>query len=225
MLPKYSTVFFDFDGTLTSSLHTWLESFQYVFSQFGIRISDEEVIARCFYRDFEKVIAEFNLPCAETFRQMLLDKLAATSEKIKLFDGVKEVLTSCAESNIKLAVVSSAPFAIIQKTLSSCNVDLFFDTLVTGDDVANFKPHPESVFLALKRLASKPEETVMIGDSEADIFAAKAAGIKIGLFYPEINKQFYDFQKLQDSQPHFIFHQYDRLHEHLFDLSSKKINP
>jgi pyrophosphatase PpaX len=43
--------------------------------------------------------------------------------------------------------------------------------------VKNAKPDPEGIFLALKELNGRPEETVMVGDSHYDIEAAKNAGV------------------------------------------------
>jgi len=216
MNPIYSTVLFDFDGTLTSSLNSWIESYQYAFSRFGVKLSDEEVVNRCFYRAFEDIVTEFNLPCAIEFGQYIKDGLVVSIEKARLYDGVNESLNTCAQHKIKLAVVTSAPRLVVEKALRILNIDSFFITLVTADDVVNFKPHPEPVSLALKRLESEPGETLMIGDSQADILAAKAAGVKVGLFHPEQHKQFYDLQKLKDSQPHFIFNDYNGLHQYLF---------
>ena len=181
-------------------------------------MTDEEVINKCFYRAFEDIVVEFNLPCAIRFGELIKQGLVVSIEKAELFEGVSESLSACVQHKIKLAVVTSAPRLVVEKALSILNIDSFFQTLVTADDVVNFKPHPEPVSLALKRLKSEPEETLMIGDSHVDIHAAKAAGVKIGLFHPEEHKQFYDFQKLKDSQPHFIFDHYDSLSEHLFVL-------
>jgi pyrophosphatase PpaX len=40
------------------------------------------------------------------------------------------------------------------------------------------KPHPESVLLALSRLNAKPENTLMVGDSQYDLLAAHDAGVR-----------------------------------------------
>lgn len=54
----------------------------------------------------------------------------------------------------------------------------FFATMVCGDDVAQRKPAPDSIFKALENLASKPGPgTWYIGDSTTDTIAAKRAGV------------------------------------------------
>jgi pyrophosphatase PpaX len=218
MQANYSTILFDFDGTLTSSLELWLQAFHYAFAKFGLKVTDDIIVRRCFYREFVDVVAEFNLPSSIQFGQLIREGLAIFFEEAKLFAGVQEILTNCANKNIKLAVVTSSPRIIVEKTLKNLEIDSFFQTIVTADDITNFKPHPEPVLLALERLQSKYDESLVIGDSQADMLAGQAAGIKTALFYPEVHTQFYDFQKLQETSPHFVFHHYDELEQYLFAI-------
>ena len=58
----------------------------------------------------------------------------------------------------------------------------YFKADVAYEDTKKHKPFPEPLILAAKKLKVKPEETVYIGDSESDMKAAKAAGMKF-VFY------------------------------------------
>ena len=129
---------------------------------------------------------------------------------------MKEVLRVCANTGVKLGVVTSSFRSVVEKTLQTLDIKDYFDVLVAGDDITKLKPHPESIFLALKHLGSKPEETVIIGDSRVDILAGKAADITSGLFYPEIHHKFYDLKNLLLTSPDFVFHNYNELDKHLF---------
>ena len=51
-----------------------------------------------------------------------------------------------------------------------------FSVVVGFEDVARHKPDPEGVELALGRLGVLPKEALLVGDSAADIEAARAAG-------------------------------------------------
>jgi phosphoglycolate phosphatase len=46
-----------------------------------------------------------------------------------------------------------------------------------GDAVARRKPHPDHVLDALGRIGGAPPAAAMVGDSEFDIAAGKAAGL------------------------------------------------
>ncbi len=216
MEASYSTILFDFDGTLTSSLELWLQAYRYAISKFDLNLSDETIINRCFYRDFDLMVKEFDMPCAVQFEQKLWEGLDIYFEEAKLFLGVQEILTHCANHNINLGIVTSSNRTVVEKALSRLGIRSFFSAIVTADDIVNYKPHPEPVFLALQKLGRKPESCLIIGDSQADILAGRAAGIKAGLFYPETHRRFYNLQKLLEAEPHFVFHHYNELHPHIF---------
>jgi HAD superfamily hydrolase (TIGR01509 family) len=54
----------------------------------------------------------------------------------------------------------------------------FFNMVVTALDVKNPKPHPESIEKIIQTLNLNKEETVFVGDSDVDLQAAKASGVK-----------------------------------------------
>lgn len=207
----YSTILFDFDGTLTSSLDAWLFGFQKAFTTFGQTIPDEIVIERCFYRAYEEIVSEFGLPCAIQFTELVHLGLAEAYKQVQLFKGVNEILQACKENKIKLAVVTSAPGNHVETVLRELHVHSFFGSVISKDHTSNFKPHPEPVLLALERLGSEAQDTLFVGDSTADILAGRAAGTKTALFFPEVHKPFYDFQKLIDAKPDFVFNDYEQL--------------
>jgi phosphoglycolate phosphatase-like HAD superfamily hydrolase len=89
MQPIYSTIFFDFDGTLTSSLELWLQAFHHAFAKWGMKLEDETVVDKCFYRDFADVALEFNLPCAVEFGSLVEKKLSNSFEEVSLFPLVQ----------------------------------------------------------------------------------------------------------------------------------------
>ena len=60
--------------------------------------------------------------------------------------------------------------------LEELGVANLFSVIVGFEDVSDHKPHPHGINLALSRLSARPRETLMVGDSAADIEAARAAG-------------------------------------------------
>ncbi len=85
MYPIYSTILFDFDGTLTSSLELWLQAFHYAFAKFDIKLADQVIIERCFYREFAAVVEEFSLPSAIQFGQKVKEGLSIVHAENRLF--------------------------------------------------------------------------------------------------------------------------------------------
>ena len=60
--------------------------------------------------------------------------------------------------------------------LKELGIDHFIDVVVTSA-VSKRKPAPDTVIECVELLNILPEECIMIGDSQADIIAGKAAGV------------------------------------------------
>jgi pyrophosphatase PpaX len=75
-------------------------------------------------------------------------------------------------------------------------------SIVSVDDVANPKPHPEPVLRAMEELGADPATTMMVGDSAVDMESAAAAGtIPVGVAWSLKGEQ-----KLLASGAHHIIH-------------------
>jgi putative hydrolase of the HAD superfamily len=94
-----------------------------------------------------------------------------------LIDGAAEVVRQAKERYwLGLLTNGSADIQhlkLIQTGLAEC-----FDAVVVSGEVGVGKPSPEAFRLALRALAVRPEEAVMVGDSwERDVKGALAAGM------------------------------------------------
>jgi pyrophosphatase PpaX len=211
----YSTILFDFDGTLTSSLPLWAQAFQFVLAQFGYQLSVDEVIRKCFYRDWHDIVAEFQLPSVAEFSRLMQIGLEEAFLQAQPYAGALEFLNECCRQNIILGIVTSSRKKLVMRFLETYGITDFFKTIITAEDVDNHKPHPEPILMAISHMDSPVEETILIGDSDADMLAAGAAGIHRALFIPEEHRRYYDFGKLQAHQPEIVFQDYAELHSRL----------
>jgi len=68
---------------------------------------------------------------------------------------------------------------------------VFFDFLITSEDVKKGKPHPEIFLLAMERLGTKKEETVIFEDSKNGIKSAIDSGaFVVGVLQKGVNDEF-----------------------------------
>ena len=103
---------------------------------------------------------------------------------ISLFPGIRPLLRDLHSSGCRLGVFTqkSREFEIKGRCCGASNeleelgVASLFSVVVGFEDVARHKPDPEGVELALDRLGVLPKEALLVGDSAADIEAARAAG-------------------------------------------------
>lgn len=211
----FRTVLFDFDGTLVPSLDFWLDGFKYAFDKLGVGISEEEIIERCFYKKDVEIAEAFNLPCVTTFWQHTEDSLTRSYATPTLFPGVREVLDHCKESNITVGLVTSSERSFVHCALKTMEISHHFATVVTANDVRNFKPHPEPVLQALGHLSANAADTLFVGDYVVDVQSGKAAGTYTGLFFTERHRRFHQYEHVAASEPDFIFSDYAHFLEKL----------
>lgn len=210
-LMPYQTILFDFDGTLTPSLELWLQAFQYALWQYERELPEDTIIKRFFYRDYHDVVTEFGLPSGPELERHVHDGLTLAFAEPLLFPGVRDVLEFCREADLTLGLVTSSPRQQVLTALKRLDVDRYFKAIVTGDDITQFKPHPEPVQKALGLLGKSPEGTLFVGDYLADVLAGQAAGTHTALFLPDQHARFYDFAALRALGPDFVFSAYDEL--------------
>ena len=117
----------------------------------------------------------------ESLRVKVYDILEQMESKaasdVMLLPGVLETLQKLRNSSLKIGLLTNNGRKGTELTLKRCDLERFFDVVVTRDDCADMKPAPDSVLKVLHALQVSPNEAVLIGDGVMDIMAAKAAGV------------------------------------------------
>ena len=104
---------------------------------------------------------------------------------IGMYPGVGPLLEALRGRGIRLAVVTQKWRSVemdgrlvgAAEELSELGIADLFSAVVGLEDVTRFKPDPEPVEVALRRLSVAPQEAVMVGDSPADIEAGAGRGM------------------------------------------------
>lgn len=199
-------VLFDFDGTLTPSLPLWLKAFHIAFEHFGIRLSDDEVIRRCFFVDWNRVAGDLGIESGAKLERLVIDVgLPQAFAEAELFPFARPLIEHCRDQGLRTALVTTAPRSLISEVIPRFELHELFDCTVCADDVRNYKPHPEPLLKALAALECTPEEAIMIGDARVDILAGKAAGTATALFLPPGPNKFHSIEALHATEPDHIF--------------------
>ena len=92
------------------------------------------------------------------------------------FDGVVEGLQAIWSKNLKLACVTNKPEKFTLPLLKESGLADFFDLVVSGDSLPKKKPHPMQLQYICTQFDVLETESMLVGDSNTDIAAAKAAG-------------------------------------------------
>lgn len=184
-------ILFDFDGTLVNTTPLILRSFRATWEKvFGFTMEDASYI-NTFGTLLHTALKGLTEQCIADGRIRAIDDVAAKADEllriyrefnwawhdelIEPFAAVTETLQELQSRGHRLGIVSSKLRLGVERGLNIFEMTKFFDVLITADDVANHKPHPEPLLRALERFDAAPHEAIYIGDSIHDIAAGQAA--------------------------------------------------
>lgn len=97
----------------------------------------------------------------------------------RLFPGVMEGLLALKAEGFKLACVTNKRIEFTHPLLKMLGVAQLLDFIGCGDQFGHLKPHPEPLLKTAEHFGLKPGLCLMVGDSENDVAAARAAGYAI----------------------------------------------
>ena len=131
------------------------------------------------------------------------ERYYGSGHRITAYEGIPDILRWCVEREVPLAIVTSKVAWGATDELAQAGLLQYFRCVIGFDDTDLHKPDPEPIYEALDRLCvhiCSPEDVVFVGDSPADVFAARNAGCKsIGAGWGTL-----DPELLHDSYPdHF----------------------
>ena len=173
-------VLWDLDGTITDSMPLIYAVYQHLDRVLLHREASPDEIRLRFGPPDEVVIRD-NFPpelASQAWGEFQRHYSLWHSRYATVFPGVPDVLGAVSATGLPQALVTAKGQWASHFSLQYEGLLDYFDVVVTGTDVKHYKPHPESLHIALARLCVPAERAVYVGDSRGDILAARAAGIR-----------------------------------------------
>lgn len=176
---------FDMDGTLIQNMPYHMKAFntlaerlgyqmlQPVTNKFYGRHNDEIFIAIA----PQWVIDKYGLQYLSDEKEAIYRELYAGH--VRLTDGLEELLADAKSKGVKCYIGSAAPKVNLDLIWEGAELDGKIDGYVCGDDIVNFKPHPEVFLKSCEGMGVAPEECVVFEDAISGIKAGWAAGCKV----------------------------------------------
>lgn len=96
-----------------------------------------------------------------------------------VYPGVIDAIESLGRQGLKLAVVTNALQHLAERVLTRFDLLRHFALVLGGDRVARGKPDAGPLLEACRILGVTPDAALMVGDSENDVLAARAAGCPV----------------------------------------------
>lgn len=182
---KFKLLLTDLDGTLLDTSEYIFQAMEYSLAKNNFPIPARHEIEKRMGPPLEEIyglfypnadIAKLSADHREFQRQHL--------ELAKPFPNTVTTLVKLRTAGLKIAAVSTRFSETVYQTLKINDLEKYFDLIITGSDVKKHKPDPEALVLAMSRLNFQPSDAIMVGDTDADVLAARAAKVPaIGCAY------------------------------------------
>ena len=187
------TILFDLDGTLVDTAPDLMLAHNHVMKKFGYPTKSTEdirnlvgkgagaMIGRSIWGQAKKEFGKIDNQKVK--EEMVKEFVNYYGNNIvnesTLISGVKDFLKWCKEQNISMAVCTNKQEHLSNDLLKKIGIYDFFEYVAGSDTFDYCKPDPRHLTNVVEILDGDVKKTIMIGDSETDANAAKAAEIPV----------------------------------------------
>ena len=185
------TILFDLDGTLVDTAPDLMNAHNYVMKKFGYSTRGVEeirnlvgkgasvLIGRSLWESAKKEFSQ--ITDEKTKNKMVKEFIDFYGNNIvkesKLIDGVLEFLKWGKQKNISMGVCTNKQEHLAIDLLKKIKIYNFFDYVTGGNTFDYCKPDPKHLTSTVEIMGGDVKNCIMIGDSENDADAARAAGM------------------------------------------------
>ena len=192
MTQKY-TILFDLDGTLVDTAPDLMNAHNHVMKKYGYPTKSTKdirnlvgqgagaMIGRSIWGqakkefgkiDDQKIKSEMVKDFVNYYRKNIINEST-------LINGVKDFLRWCKEKKISMAVCTNKQEHLAIDLLKKIEIYDYFEYVAGSDTFDYCKPDPRHITSIIEILGGNIKKSLMIGDSETDANAARAASIPI----------------------------------------------
>ena len=170
---------FDLDGTLSDPLEGIANSINYALAAFGYETQSREMLSRFIGPPLDQTFRELSdrkdeahiLALVERFRDYFGRQ--GYAENV-LYPGILEILKTLSDQGVPMGVCTAKRRDFAEKVIRLFGLDSYFD-FISGGDTGIRKGDQIRALLDSGRVSP---ESIMIGDREGDITAARENGIR-----------------------------------------------
>jgi phosphoglycolate phosphatase len=178
---KIKLIIFDLDGTLVNSSVDITNALNYAIGPYGL---EELTVAKTISLVGEgitnlisRLVGQYGPDRTRAVLNRFLDHYSAHLTDFTLpYPGVRETLETLGD--YRKAVISNKREDLSRRLLENLALAHYFDFIWGSDSVPEKKPSPVPVLEMLKKVGCGPDEAVIVGDSNFDIEAGRAAGVR-----------------------------------------------
>ena len=168
-------VMFDWDGVLLDSIGAAFNVYNRIFERVGPRVLTKDEYLELQSPNWYDFYVKIGLP-KPLWKEVDGEWLRLyEEEKPELHDDALECLAALKKAGLRLALVTNGSKARVEDELKRLNARPWFEVVLSGERKEELKPSPVMLERALGLMGIEPQDVVYVGDSPADIQAAKGA--------------------------------------------------
>ena len=171
-------IVFDWDGTLMDSEAQIVSCLRAAIHDLSLPPMDDETLKNVIGLGLREAIDTLVPGRDPAFHQTFVEHYRRywfASEGSQLFAGVRDVLDACLQHGLRLGIATGKSRRGLDRVLGETGLGGMFDATRCADEAPS-KPHPQMLLDMMQLLEVRPEQTIMVGDTEYDMEMATNAG-------------------------------------------------
>ena len=190
-LPDVRGVIVDLDGTMVDTLGDFEAALNRMLAELDLPPVTRALVERTVGKGSEHLIRsvlehQLALPQVDAlmepaWRIYQRHYLEINGAFATVYPGVMAGLQQWQDSGLQLACLTNKPLDFALPLLKAKGLDVFFTQVFGGDSFERKKPDPLPLHKTCEALGTLAAQTLMVGDSENDGLAARAAGCPVVL--------------------------------------------
>jgi phosphoglycolate phosphatase len=180
------TIIFDLDGTMIDTAPDLIAAANHALEAFGVAQASADLIRPAISGGARQMLTIGLEAAGANDRAADLDAMLShfldhyrsnIATQSRPFPGLVSALDNIADKGWRIGVCTNKREANARLLLHKLGLDGYFSAILGSDSVPERKPHPDHLIRTIAQAGGQRTRALMIGDSAADIDAARAAGV------------------------------------------------
>ncbi len=176
---------FDFDGVLVNTMEAHFASYGRALAEVGVPLDRERFFSQAGMTGREQIAwfaraAGKQIDVEAVYRRKSEIARESAGSAVPIRANI-ELLALLRAAGHKVAVASGSSRPSILPVMAALGIEV--DAVVTSEDVKRGKPHPDLFLAAAEKLGARPEDCVVVEDSDVGIECARNAGMMALRFF------------------------------------------
>jgi beta-phosphoglucomutase len=176
---------FDFDGVLVNTMEAHFASYGQALAEAGVPIDRTRFFSQAGMTGREQIAwfaravgRQIDVEAVYRRKSEIAKEHAGREEPIPVNIDLLRLLRGAGHP---VAIASGSSRPSILPVMAALGIEV--DALATSEDVTRGKPHPDLFLTAASKLGARPQDCVVIEDSDVGVECAKNAGMRAMRFF------------------------------------------